>query len=80
MVASALMTVLIRWIAQQIDWLDPDVSFLRKLGVLSLAVTAGIVSFTLLVWRGGKNEIRALIAMLPERAFRFLPQFLQPQR
>jgi len=80
MAASALMAVLIRWIAQQIDWLDPDVSFFRKLGVLSLAVTAGIVSFTLLVWQGGKNEIRALIAMLPERAFRFLPQFLQPQQ
>lgn len=77
--ASALMAVPIQWIAWQIDWLDPNVSFLRKLSMLSLAVIVGIISFTLLVWRGGKDEIRALIAMLPHRTFRFLPQFLQPR-
>jgi putative peptidoglycan lipid II flippase len=77
--ASALMAMPIQWIAQQIDWLDPQVSFLCKLSMLSLAVIVGIISFILLVWRGEQEEIRALLTMLPQRAFRFLPQFLQPR-
>jgi putative peptidoglycan lipid II flippase len=77
-VASIPMTILIHWIALQVDWLDPAVSFLYKLGALMLAILAGIISFVLVVWPGGKNEIRTLIAMLPKYTLRFLPQFLQP--
>jgi hypothetical protein len=73
------MAVLVRWIAQQIDWLDPEISFIVRLGVLVLAVAAGTTSFLLMVWQGGREELRALTGMLPEPLLRFLPQFLQPR-
>jgi len=77
--ASMTMAVLVRWIAQQIDWLDPEISFVVRLGVLVLAVAAGTTSFLLIVWQGGSGELRALIGMLPEPLLRILPQFLQPR-
>ncbi len=78
--ASLAMAVLVRWIAQQINWLDPEVPFVLRLGVLVLAVAAGTASFLLLVWKGGREELRALTAMLPELLLRLLPPFLQPRR
>jgi putative peptidoglycan lipid II flippase len=76
--ASGTMAVVVRWIARQIDWLNPQTSFVLRLGVLVLAVTAGAVLFLLLVWRGEREELRALTGMLPEPLLRLLPQFLQP--
>jgi putative peptidoglycan lipid II flippase len=76
--ASVTMAILVRWIVQQIDWLNPQTPFVLRLGALVLAVTAGTGSFLLIVWRGGREELRALTGMLPESLLRLLPQFLQP--
>ena len=64
----------------QIDWFGQDVSLLGRVGNLSGAVALGFLSFVVVVWPGGKAEIRALMGMLPERALSFLPQFLQPRQ
>src|SRR5262245_57304807 len=77
--ASAIMAIVVRWIVQQVDWLNPQISFVWRLGVLALAVAAGIVSFLLIVWKGGREELRALTDMLPDFLLRLLPQFLQPR-
>lgn len=77
--ASLAMAVLVRWIAQQIDWLDPEVPFALRLSMLVLAIAAGTASFLLMVWKGGREELRALTGMLPEPLLRLLPQFLQPR-
>jgi putative peptidoglycan lipid II flippase len=78
--ASAIMAVVVRWIVQQVDWLNPQTSFVWRLSVLALAVAAGIASFLLVVWKGGKEELRTLTGMLPDPLLRLLPQFLQPNR
>src|SRR5712691_505569 len=78
--ASLVMAALVRWITQRIAWLDPEVPFVLRLSVLVLAIAAGTASFLLMVWKGGKEELRALTGMLPEPLLRLLPQFLQPRR
>jgi putative peptidoglycan lipid II flippase len=78
--ASAVMAVLVRWITQQIDWLNPDLPFTVRLAMLGLAVAAGVVSFTLIAWYGGRNELHALTGMLPERVLRLLPQLFQARK
>ncbi len=75
--ASVLMAFVARWIVQEVDWLSPQASFVGRLGVLVLAVVAGIASFLLVVWKGGREELRALTGMLPDSLLRLLPQFLQ---
>jgi putative peptidoglycan lipid II flippase len=77
--ASVTMTIVVRWVVQQIDWLNPETSLVLRLGVLVLAITAGIASFLLLVWKVGREELRALTGMLPQPLLRLLPQFLQPR-
>jgi hypothetical protein len=73
------MAMVVRWIVQQVDWLNPQISFVWRLGVLALALAAGIASFLLVVWKGGREELRALTDMLPDFLLRLLPQFLQPR-
>lgn len=65
------------WIQQQIDWFDRSVPYLLRVGVLLSAIVAGIVSFTLVAWWGGKTEFAALLKMLPDRLLRRVPQFLK---
>jgi peptidoglycan biosynthesis protein MviN/MurJ (putative lipid II flippase) len=77
--ASVAMAVPLWWISRQIDWLDQGVPFALRVGVLALAIVVGAVSFVLVVWQGGRAELRALTEMLPERLLRLLPQFLQPR-
>ena len=76
--ASVVMTIPLWWMMAQIDWFGQHVSLLGRVGNLSGAVALGFLSFVVVVWPGGKAEIRALMGMLPERALGFLPQFLQP--
>jgi putative peptidoglycan lipid II flippase len=80
LLGAAVMVVPVQWIASQIYWLDPQTPFAVRVGVLALAVTVGAVSYGFVVWWKGKAEFHALAEMLPERALRFLPQFLQPLR
>ena len=68
------------WIEHQIDWLDRSVPYLFHVGVLVSAIVAGIGSFILVAWWGGKTEFAALVRMLPDRLLRRLPQFLQANR
>jgi len=68
------------WIQHQIDWLDRSVPYLFRVGVLVSAVVAGVVSFTLIAWWGGKSEFSTLLRMLPDRLLRRLPQFLQASK
>ena len=77
--ASVVMTIPLWWMMAQIDWFGQHVSLLVRVGSLSGAVALGFLSFVVVVWPGGKAEIRALMGMLPERALGFLPQFLQPR-
>lgn len=65
------------WIAQQVDWLDRSVPYLFRVGVLGAAIVAGMVSFIVVAWWGGKTEFAALLRMLPDRLLRRVPQFLQ---
>ncbi len=76
--ASVVMTIPLWWMIAQVDWFGQHVSLLVRVGSLSGAVALGFLSFVVVVWPGGKAEIRALMGMLPERALGFLPQFLQP--
>jgi peptidoglycan biosynthesis protein MviN/MurJ (putative lipid II flippase) len=76
--ASAIMAIVVRWIVQEVDWLNPQTSLVWRLGVLALAVAAGVASFLLVVWKGSRKELRALTGMLPDSLLRLLPQFLQP--
>jgi len=68
------------WIQHQIDWLDRSVPYLFRVGVLVSAVVAGVVSFTLIAWWGGKSEFSTLLRMLSDRLLRRLPQFLQASK
>mgnify|MGYP001331352280 CR=1 FL=1 len=74
LLASIAMTGPVWWIAQQINWLDPALSMLTRVGVLLVAMLVGIISYGLVIWRGGKPELHALTHLLPERLLRRLPQ------
>lgn len=74
---AVLMIGPVWWIAQQVDWLDRSVPYLVRVGVLGAAIVAGMVSFTVVAWWGGKTEFAALLRMLPDRLLRHVPQFLQ---
>jgi peptidoglycan biosynthesis protein MviN/MurJ (putative lipid II flippase) len=80
LLASLVMAIPVWWIAQQIDWLNTETSFVVRLGVLALAIGVGIVSFLLVMWQAKRAELYTLIGMLPERLLRRLPQLLQPRR
>jgi putative peptidoglycan lipid II flippase len=77
--ACVVMAVPLWGISQQIDWCAPGVPFVLRVGTLALAIVAGTACYILVVWRGGKAELRALSGMLPQSLLRFLPQFLQPR-
>ncbi len=79
-IASVGMLVVLWWCVGQIDWLAPDGSRLSRLGSLGGAVMIGGCSFVVLVWPGGKDELRALLGILPHRLLGLLPQFLQPRQ
>ena len=78
--ASVGMLVVLWWCVGQIDWLAPGGSRLSRLGSLGGAVLIGVCSFVVLVWPGGKDELRALLGILPHRLLGLLPQFLQPRQ
>ena len=78
--ASVMIAIPLWWMIGQIDWFGQNISLLVRVSSLSGAVAVGFLSFVVLVWPGGKAEIRALVGMLPERALGFLPQFLQPHQ
>ena len=78
-VASVGMMAVLWWFVGQVDWVAQDGSITNQVSSLSGAVLVGFVSFVVLVWPGGKNEIRTLLGMLPQRALGLLPQFLQPR-
>ncbi|MBI3246962.1 MAG: murein biosynthesis integral membrane protein MurJ [Deltaproteobacteria bacterium] len=79
MAGSAVMAVPLRWVATRIDWIDASVPFAARCGWLALAIGLGSLSYLLVAWHGGKKEWRVLIDLLPQRALRFFPQFLQPR-
>ena len=79
-IASVGMLVVLWWFVGQIDWLAPDGSRLSRLGRLGGALLIGVCSFVVLVWPGGKDELRALLGILPHRLLGLLPQFLQPRQ
>jgi len=74
---SVVMIGPVWWIEQQINWLDRSVPYLFRVGLLATAIAAGMVSFTLVAWWGGKTEFAVLLRMLPDRLLRRVPQFLQ---
>ena len=79
-VASAGMMAVLWWFVGQVDWFAQAGSIASELGSLCGVILVGFFSFVVFVWPGGKDEIRALLGMLPERALGFLPQFLQPRQ
>lgn len=74
-----VMALPLRWIATRIDWIDAGVPFAVRCGWLAVAIGLGSVSYVLVAWHGGKKEWQALIGLLPQRALRLFPQFLQPR-
>lgn len=66
------------WVAYRIDWVSTEVPFPFRVLLLSVAILVGLLCYCLVAWRGGAREFRTLMGMLPQRALRFLPQFLQP--
>ncbi len=79
-IASVGMLFVLWWFVGQIDWLAPGGSRLSRLGGLGGAILIGLGSFVVLVWPGGKDELRALVGILPQRLLGLLPQFLQPRQ
>ena len=79
-IASVGMMAVLWGAVGQVDWLAQAGSITSQVSSLSGAVLIGFMSFVVLAWPGGKNEIRALLGMLPQRALRLLPQFLQPRQ
>ncbi len=78
--ASVGMLIVLWWHVGQVDWLAPAGSRLSRLGSLGGALLIGVCSFGVLVWPGGKDELRALLGILPHRLLGLLPQFLQPRQ
>ncbi len=78
--ASVGMLIVLWWYVGQADWLAPAGSRLSRLGSLGGALLIGVCSFGVLVWPGGKDELRALLGILPHRLLGLLPQFLQPRQ
>jgi putative peptidoglycan lipid II flippase len=74
LLASIAMAGPVWWIAQQVNWLDPALSIVTRIGVLLLSILVGIISYGLIIWRGDKPELQALIDLLPQRLLRRLPQ------
>lgn len=74
---SAVMAVPLRWVVTRIDWIDGSTPFAVRCGWLALAIGIGSLSYVLVAWHGGKKEWRVLVGLLPQRALRLFPQFLQ---
>ena len=79
-IASVGMLIVLWWFVGQVDWLAPAGFRLSRLGSLGGAILIGVCSFGVLVWPGGKDELRALLGILPHRLLGLLPQFLQPRQ
>ncbi len=79
-IASVGMLIVLWWYVGQVDWLAPAGFRLSRLGSLGGALLIGVCSFGVLVWPGGKDELRALLGILPHRLLGLLPQFLQPRQ
>jgi putative peptidoglycan lipid II flippase len=65
------------WITARVDWVSASMPFFFRVILLGGAILVGGSCYGLVAWRGGAREFRALTGMLPQRALRFLPQFLQ---
>lgn len=74
------MAVPLWWIAFRINWVSVEAPFFLRLLLLGVSILIGSLCYCLVAWRGGAREFRTLMGMLPQRALRFLPQFLQPQQ
>lgn len=68
------------WVASRIDWVSADIPFLFRIVLLGVAILVGSSCYGLVAWCGGAQEFRTLTGILPQRALRFLPQFLQPSQ
>jgi putative peptidoglycan lipid II flippase len=77
MAGCGVMALPLWWVARQAVWVGPATSLTGRIVILALALLVGSISYFAIAWRGGKNEFRILVEMLPQRALRFLPQFLQ---
>jgi putative peptidoglycan lipid II flippase len=77
MAGCGVMALPLWWIARQAVWVGPATSLTGRIVTLMLALLVGSISYFAIAWRGGKNEFRILAELLPQRALRFLPQFLQ---
>lgn len=75
-----VMALPLWWIAQQAVWVGLTTSLIERMVILTFAILTGSVGYFAVAWRGGKHEFRMLVEMLPQRALRLLPQFLQPRR
>ena len=73
------MSLPLWWVTQRIGWVDAEASLFERIETLTFAILVGSVSYFIIAWRGGRNEFLLFIGMLPQRALRFLPQFLQPR-
>lgn len=78
-VGCGVMTFPLWWITQQAVWIGPVTSLTERMVILAFALLVGTMSYCTIAWRGGKNELRILVEMLPQRTLRLLPQFLQPR-
>jgi putative peptidoglycan lipid II flippase len=74
-----VMFIPLQWTARHVNWVDPGTTFTNRCVMLTIAILAGSLSYLVVAWRGGHDEIRTLIGMLPQRALRFLPQLFQPR-
>ena len=78
--ASVGMLVVLRWFVGQVDGGAQTGPIISQLGSLGGAVLVGLCSFIVLVWPGSKDELRALLGILPQGLLGLLPQFLQPRQ
>lgn len=74
-----VMSIPLWWIQRWIDWTDAGTSLGERSVILCVALLCGSASYFMIAWRGGIEEFRALSGLLPQRALRLLPQFLQPR-
>jgi putative peptidoglycan lipid II flippase len=79
-IGCVAMAVPLWWSVCCIDWMSTEVPFPLRVLLLGVSMLVGSLLYCLVAWRGGAREFRILMGMLPQRALRFLPQFLQPHQ
>lgn len=74
------MSLPLWWITRRIDWVGVGTPFFERAETLTFALLIGGLSYLIIAWWGGRREFSLFVGMLPQRALRFLPQFLQPRK